>query len=100
MKKGNRVLAAILGGALAVGGLAPTANAGNEKSNIQEMTRHADKQVTPRIEQQRKRTPLGNILKPTGKPWFKVVPQKQKKHTNRLKCSHAAKVKRRKNKSR
>lgn len=85
--------------ALVVAGTAPTiSRTAEEKAAGAEQTRHADEQVTPTVEQQKKRTPLGNPVNlGKGKHRFKWgVKQQRKKHTNLKHKSHAAKIKRRK----
>lgn len=78
-------------------GASPVLNAGNEKGVANAQTKHADEQVTPTVEQKKKRTPLGNpVHMGKGRHRFKRIGQKRKKHTNLNHKSHAAKVKRRK----
>jgi len=90
MRKNNSYLTALLMGALTLGGTAPTVQ-GHNAATLQEQRA---------FEVSQKRTPLGNLLPGRGKHFFKSIPQKHKKHTNRLKSAHLAKVKRRKNKNR
>ena len=97
MRKNYKKVAAILGAALAIGGTMPSQSASNDKADLATHTRYADENKLRRhVIPQRKRTAIGTPINQRSKPWFKVVPQKHKKHTNRLHKSHAAKVKRRK----
>lgn len=87
----------VIGAVLAFGGTMPTTSASNDKADLTTHSRYADENKLARtVVQHRARTPLGTPTNLGNKPFWKLVPQKHKKHTNRNHKSHAAKVKRRK----
>ena len=91
MKKGMKSIAAFMGMAALMGGMASSALPSNNSAAVQH---HATIPGSATIHRHQKRTPLGTAEPGRNRHQFALVPQKHAKHTNRLKCAAKAKRKR------